>query len=537
MNPEAPLPLGLVTALDPVSASLAGALPYHDAPPDLPDDQPLPTVRVRRRVTAPGCTLELSHHLGDQLLTTEEVELTRVPLDPGVGPRRRIYPAWTSVLSLTPGDGDRVEVVAAPEAADLPAGSEQARVPAAGPGPEDLARLVVAARRHRLVELPHDLPGDPVLLAVLVLRLTAGTVPVVVTTAGSAAVSGPGGSAAVSGPAGSAAVSGPAGSPASGARVDGPAGPSALDHLELLHPQLRGLLTGDVLTLRGDDLALARASADQRRAAWEHHHLRLRWTAVGQGAGTEGWAPRFLPPRRPQVSVVLVTRRPRLLPTALEMIAAQRAVEVEVLVALHGGGDTAAAEAALRHHGLPGAVLAVPGAVPFGAALQAAVERTTAELVTKWDDDDLYGPAHLLDLVLAHRQTGAALTGRAPEFVYLQGSDTTVWRTPGRAEADSMGLAGGTFLTPRSALEDVGGFPPVARAVDHHLKVAFKAAGERVFRTHGFGFALRRHGAGHTWEADDQRFLDQAVRTFPGLPEVLDLGVAAGHGQLDALRG
>lgn len=519
MNPEPPLPLGLVTALDPVSASLAGALPYHDAPSDLPDDQPLPTVRIRRRVTAPGCTLELSHHLGDQLLSTEEVELTRVPLDPGVGPRRRVYPAWTSVLSLTPGDGDRVEVVAAPEAADLPVGSEQARMPVSGPGPEDLDRLVAAARRHRLVELPHDLPGDPVLLAVLVLRLTAGTVPVVVTTAGSAT------------------VPGPAGSLASGARVDGPAGPSALDHLELLHPQLRGLLTGDVLTLRGDDLALARASADQRRAAWEHHHLRLRWTAVGQGVGVEGWAPRFLPPRRPQVSVVLVTRRPRLLPTALEMIAGQRGVEVEVLVALHGAGDTAAAEAALRHHGLPGAVLAVPGAVPFGAALQAAVERTSAQLVTKWDDDDLYGPAHLLDLVLAHRQTGAALTGRAPEFVYLQGSDTTVWRTPGRAEADSLGLAGGTFLTPRSALEDVGGFPPVARAVDHHLKVAFKAAGERVFRTHGFGFALRRHGAGHTWEAGDQRFLDQAVRTFPGLPEVLDLGVAAGHGQLDALRG
>jgi len=494
----------LVAPLDPVTAVLAGALPYHDAPIDVPDGQARPGLRLHREVTAPGCTVRLTQHLGDELLADQLLRVELLPIDRSrARPRRRVHPAPRTVLTVaTDPDGDRqqVELVGretvgtAPDA-DTASGAElagfggtHAFVPQLGPGPDDIETIAREAGRRRLLHLAAPLDGDPVLTAALLLRVAAGGTPCVVA-------------------------------------------PAALAPLELLHPELRSHLAVDLAPLLADDLALARVAADQRRAAWRHHDRTLEWAPGSAG----GWQPRLVPPRRPTVSVLLATRRPALVTYALEMLAAQRAVEVEVIVALHGGGEVADAEEQLRRHGLAGSAFTVPVDVPFGAVLQAAVARSHGALIAKWDDDDLYGPEHLLDLVLAQRQTGAALVGKAPEFVYLQSSGTTVWRTPGRAEAPSVGLAGGTFLTPREALASIGGYPPVARAVDHHLKVRLQTAGELVFRTHSFGFVLRRHGAGHTWEADDERFLGQAVATFDGLPEFLGLGDAVRFEHLDGL--
>ena len=487
-----PRPAWLVTPLDPVSAVLARSLPYPAAPIDLPDEQPLPGLRVLRDPREDGSTLTLLHHLGEERLATDRLRLERLPLDPATPPRRRIRPAWVTVLTVT----------SDPDAArgHLEVGEEESgtrvRLAATGPSPADLDRVVELAADHRYVHIPAPLAGDLVLAAALVLRLAAASIPVVAPAEVAAAWT-------------------------------------------LLDPELRAAVAVTPASLEGDDLALARAAADQRRAAWRHHHLRLEWAPTPATApdGAPTWSPQLRPPRRPSLSVILATRRPELLPAALAMVAAQQGVDTEVVVALHGAGDPDTAAAELARHGLDGRVLPVPARVPFGAALQAAVQASHGELVTKWDDDDLYGPDHLADLVIAQHQTGAALTGRAPEFVYLQASGTTVWRTPGRAEAHSMGIAGGTFLLPRAALEDVGGFPPVARAVDHHLKVAVKAAGGLVFRTHGFGFVLRRHAAGHTWESDDERFLASAVRTFEGIPDVVGLGPAAGFAHLPALTG
>ena len=348
-----------------------------------------------------------------------------------------------------------------------------------------------------------------------------------------------------------------------GAGVACLATPDALRGLDLLSAPLLtsmdaqavgGALGDEVGHPVTDDLALAALTARQKRAAWRDHDLRLVWgpdqgsqlatggdalgglaaggtsvvgdVAVGGGAG-RSWRPQLRPVRRPSVTVALTSRRPAALPSAIAMLAAQRDVDVEVVVALHGVGNVEQVERQLAAAELPGRVLALDATVPFGAAINAAVAAGSGELVLKWDDDDLYGPDHVLDLVLAQRQTGAGLVGKAPEFVHFEADGHTIWRTPGRAEAPSLGLAGGTFLTPRALLDELGGYPPVTRSVDHHLKHRVQDAGVGVFRTHGFGFVLRRHAQGHTWEGTEDRYRSQAQRTFEHLPAVLELGTAA----------
>jgi hypothetical protein len=484
-------PAQLVAALDPVAAMVAAATGYRDAPIALPDEQPLPGLRVRRRVAEPGLVVEVARWSGHQRQGVDRLEVARLPLDrAATPPRRRLHPAPGVVLEVR-GDPDPTAVrpqVSTPD----DGGAWTATIPRSGLAPEDLAALVAAARRARAVHLVGRFGEDPVAASALVLALAGAAIPSWTDD------------------------------------VDQPA-------FGLCAPELRAALAAAPASIAADDLELARAAALQRRVAWTEHDLTLRWELPGEDPAQE-WLPRLLPPRHGRVGVLLATRRPALLPVALAMLADQRGVDVEVVVALHGVGSTRTAERALTEAGLDGTVLQVPAQVPFGAVLNAAAMRTDAPLLLKWDDDDLYGPEHVLDLVLAQRQTGAALVGKAPEFVYLQARDTTVWRTPGRAESDSLGLAGGTFLLPRAAFEEVGGYPPVGRAVDHHLKIRVRDGGGRVFRTHAFGFVLRRHAAGHTWDADDQRFLDQAVRTFAGLPSILELGPAAAYGDLAELR-
>ena len=59
-------------------------------------------------------------------------------------------------------------------------------------------------------------------------------------------------------------------------------------------------------------------------------------------------------------------------------------------------------------------------------------------------------------------------------------------------------------------------------------------AGMGVYRTHGAGYVLVRHGLGHTWQEGDGRFLAEADRAVagwaPGLAGVPGAGLPAAGG-------
>ena len=271
-----------------------------------------------------------------------------------------------------------------------------------------------------------------------------------------------------------------------------------------------------------DDVEWAAIAAHQKRHAWLAHDLRLSWSE-----DATAWRPGIAPRPLPSTSVVLTSRRPDLVPAALHQIHHQQGPEREVVVVLHGNGDETAAAAvagSLRDLGLEGTVVRVPANVPFGAALNVGISRAHGDLVTKWDDDDLYGPHHLQDLIVGMRSVDAHLVGKAREFVYLEDEDETIHRDGPGAENESPFIAGGTLMTARSVVNDVGGFPPVHRAVDYFMIRRYLGNGLRVFRTHGFGFALSRRREGHTWDVDPGWLRSGAHQTWRGIPAVADLG-------------
>lgn len=279
---------------------------------------------------------------------------------------------------------------------------------------------------------------------------------------------------------------------------------------DFLHPQLIEAIPDDPERLLRDPLVAESISAHQRRLAWLHHDLMAE-----APLGVLRLQPRRLPP----VSVLLATNRPEFVEPCLERIARQSHPDLEVVVAMHGSDSANAAEL-LRRMRLEGCAIEVDGEAPLGHVLNAAARRASGLVVTKWDDDDLYSEDHLIDMCVGLRYSGAEMVGKAPEFILFEEDGHTALRNHTGYEQPSTVISGGTMTMSRMVFDDLGGFPPIPRAVDHYMKRALIEAGGTVYRMHGFGFVLVRHDHGHTWQPPAGELESGVHRTWVGVPPI-----------------
>jgi len=277
----------------------------------------------------------------------------------------------------------------------------------------------------------------------------------------------------------------------------------------ILGPGLTQVLAqGDLASMEDPDVR-ERYCIDLRRAALREVSLSARLRAIGKQIGQEIAA-------LPSVSVVMATMRPDYLEHAIGQLAAQTYPDMELIVALHGDKFPPGVERDLKDLDLKVEVVRFDDSHNLGDVLNGAVERTSGQLVSKWDDDDWYGPEHLWDLVLATEYSSADAVGKAAEFVYVADLDITIRRFPDGAESPSKTLAGGTLTLHRQVLRSIGGFPSVPRHVDQGLLTRLADEGGTPFRTHGLGYLLNRHGE-HTWNIATDYFLDASFRQWRGL--------------------
>lgn len=279
---------------------------------------------------------------------------------------------------------------------------------------------------------------------------------------------------------------------------------------DLLGTELAAILSEPLPGPGADPLDWEVRSVRQRRAALREHAAGL---VIRQSlAPPSAW--RGLP----TVSALLVTRRPDYLSTALEQISVQTYPQLELILALHGDQIRQVdLEPLLAGCTVPAQVLPLDEKLTFGDALAVATARASGSLISKVDDDDWYGPEHVWDVVLARHYSQAVMAGKPAEFVYLADTDTTV-RRKAFTETFSTHVAGGAFVIGRGDLESVGGWRPVRRSVDVTLSARVRAAGGLLYRGHGLGYILNRHGDGHTWDPGLDYFVNAAVEQWPGRP-------------------
>ncbi|MXZ98385.1 MAG: glycosyltransferase [Acidimicrobiaceae bacterium] len=278
-----------------------------------------------------------------------------------------------------------------------------------------------------------------------------------------------------------------------------------------LGTELYGLMADETILTAGQHRREA-FSVAMRRAALRDHSLRARVRQLLAPTGLCG-------PALPTVSILLATRRPDQVAAAIETVASQTYPQFELILALHGDGfDRVGIDRRLLALDRPARVVEVPERLPLGAVLNEAASVASGSLLTKFDDDDLYGPEHLWDLVLSNEYSRAPLVGKGAEFVYLAGSDVTLhrWRGAGERYVTTQSIAGGALMITRHCFDAVMGWRPIPRSVDQALIADVVGGGHRVYRTHGMGYLLVRHGGGHTWQAEDDYFLAQAHEARSG---------------------
>ena len=287
-------------------------------------------------------------------------------------------------------------------------------------------------------------------------------------------------------------------------------------HLADRDPSLETLLGSELHALMCADLAGASAGAREaasismRRAALRTHSLRARARHACEAAGAH-------PPELARVSVLLATHRPALLARAVSSVARQRYPRIELVLALRGAGfEAATVERALAGFGHSARVLRLAGDRPLGTVLNAASAEASGSLLAKMDDDDVYGPEHLWDLVLAHEYSGAALVGKFPSTVYLARLDRTVRNRPVAGEVWSHAIGGGALLLASADLARAGRWRDVSRHVDWSLVEDVARLGGAVYRTHDAGYLQVRSGEVQAWDRPDAAFLAGAEAVHAG---------------------
>ena len=276
----------------------------------------------------------------------------------------------------------------------------------------------------------------------------------------------------------------------------------------LIGNELHALMTSGVPEADADERESF--SIEMRRIALRDHSFRSRARQMGVVVLDD-------PPDVPAVSILLATKRPDHLDWAVGNVARQSYPRLQLVLALHGGEfETAAVERVVERLQMPARVVRVGGGHTLGAVLNAAVKEATGVLLAKMDDDDLYGPDHIWDLVLAHEYSGAEIVGKPLETVYLADRNQTVRQYRLQGETFNRHVLGATLLISRHDLDRVGGWQRVRSREDVALVAGVLRNGGGVYRTHGSGCLVIRHGEQHTWMADDGEFLSRAYDVLPG---------------------
>ncbi|RAY10888.1 family 2 glycosyl transferase [Actinomadura craniellae] len=272
---------------------------------------------------------------------------------------------------------------------------------------------------------------------------------------------------------------------------------------------LRALLFGPELRDRQAHLALREIHAG--------HTYGHRVTAVLDAFGRPDPAP-----ARPAVSMLLPTCRPGQLAQAIEQAARQVWRPLQLVLILHGLDlDPAVVEEKARAAGVDDVVvLALDRSHSLGACLNLGIEAADGDLIGKMDDDELYGPHYVSDLIAAFSYTEADVVGKLAHYAYLESIGATLLRWPDHEHRYVRFLRGGALLARGGLLREYR-FADLGQGEDTDLFRRLYEDGVLAYATDRFSFMTIRYSdpSRHTWRPADRQLMANARLFSYGMPE------------------
>ncbi|GAA2413516.1 glycosyltransferase [Actinomadura vinacea] len=232
--------------------------------------------------------------------------------------------------------------------------------------------------------------------------------------------------------------------------------------------------------------------------------------------------PAATPSAPPLVSLVLPTCRAEQIAQAIEHAARQVWRPLQLVMVLHGiDVDPSEVEKQARTAGLDD-VVALPAdrSLSLGECLNLGIEAADGAYIGKMDDDELYGPHYVSDLVPAFSYTEASVVGKLAHYTHLESIDAMVLRHPGLEHRYVNVLRGGALLAEGDLLREYR-FAEVGRGEDTDLFHRLREDGVQVYAADRYSFITIRHADPdrHTWQPSDLELLADARVAHYGMAE------------------
>ncbi|MDR7870055.1 MAG: glycosyltransferase [Tissierellaceae bacterium] len=146
--------------------------------------------------------------------------------------------------------------------------------------------------------------------------------------------------------------------------------------------------------------------------------------------------------------------------------------------------------------------------VSLGECLNYGVSKTKYDIISKFDDDDYYGPNYLVDSVNAFKYTDASIVGKYSVYYNLEGYDSLVLRFPNNENRYIKYVSGSTLTFKKEVYKDVK-FKDINRSEDTNFINESISKGYKVYSTDRFNHIInrRKNLSSHTWKISESEIL------------------------------
>lgn len=148
----------------------------------------------------------------------------------------------------------------------------------------------------------------------------------------------------------------------------------------------------------------------------------------------------------------------------------------------------------------------------LGECLNLAIEKSIYPYISKFDDDDYYGPFYLNDALNAFTYTNASIVGKHSVYAYIEGMDLLVLRFPNH-ENRYMDYVSGSTLTFKKEIFNNIKFKNLNKSEDTIFLREALAFGYKIYSLDRFNHVIhrRRNLNTHTWKITENEFLKKSI--------------------------
>lgn len=226
----------------------------------------------------------------------------------------------------------------------------------------------------------------------------------------------------------------------------------------------------------------------------------------------------------PSLSVVISTARPADFSQILRQLSKQGLPYFELMIGIHDFTLNSRHKELIRkleNRNVDVKIKNFERHETLGSILSVLAADSSGQYISKMDDDDIYGPEHLQDLLDTLIDKGADVVGKAMNYIYIEDLDLTTRKVlaAGISSVEEWDdwVCGGTILVRRNAGETAGWFGEGKSAVDKFLLSGVKSHGGRIFRTYGNGYIYRRSLTPQTYITHYSKYLNNSIEQRIGI--------------------